>query len=134
MSSSASRGDAVNGPIRVVIVDDNVNIRVLLRTMIDLEDDMVFVGEAVDGFQAAELAQSCRADVIVMDVVMAGMDGIDATRTVKAAAPGTRVVVYSSRPRYESEDAALAAGADAYVEKSASPQHLVELIRQVIAR
>lgn len=134
MTSSAGVGDAVNGPIRVVIIDDNVNIRALLRIVIDLEPDLEVVGEGLDGSEAAGLAQSCRADVIVMDVVMPRVDGIDATRAAKTTSPETRVVVYSSRPRYEAEEAARTAGADAYVEKSSPPQRVVDLIRQVMSR
>lgn len=134
MSSSAAHGDAVNGTIRVVIVDDNVGVRALVKVMLGLEDDMELVGEGVDGFQAAELAQSCGADIVVMDVVMPGVNGIDATRTVKASSPEVGVVVYSSRPRHAAESAAFAAGADAYIEKSATPDEIVDLIRKVAAR
>lgn len=133
MTLSGVRDDGVNSPIRVVIIDDTDDIRMLLRMQIEMEDGIEVVAEGTDGTEAAELAVVAEPDVIVMDMMMPGMTGIDALPFVKAANPHSRVVIYSSRAATETETLALAAGADAYVEKHAPHGAVVEAIRRLAA-
>lgn len=134
MSLSNRNAGRVNDPIRVVIVDDNPAVRAMLRLHLDLEDDLVVVGEAVDGFQVVDLAASTDADVVIMDVAMPGLTGIEATRILKNERPSTKVVIYSSRPQHEAAQPSLAAGADAYTEKTVELAELTRLVRAVVTR
>src|SRR5437868_9422676 len=86
------RGDK----IRVMIVDDHAVVRQGLRSFLELQEDIVVVGEAADGAEAVALAKELLPDVILMDLVMPGMDGVEATRAITAAVPSARVLVLTS--------------------------------------
>ncbi|GAA2554934.1 response regulator transcription factor [Winogradskya consettensis] len=121
--------------IRVVLADDQTLIRAGFRLIIDLADGMEVVGEATDGRQAVELARSARADVVLMDIRMPVMDGLEATRVIAAAEDlaGVRVVVLTT---FEADDnvlAALRAGAGGFLSKDVEPEELIRAIRVVAA-
>ena len=84
------------GPIRVLIVDDHEVVRRGLQLFLDLQPDLLVVGEAADGGEAAAVAEAGQADVVVMDLSMPNVDGIEATRLVREARPGAKVLVLSS--------------------------------------
>lgn len=116
--------------IRVLLADDHEVVRRGVAAMLKAEPDLELVGEATDGTEAVELAGSLRPDVVIMDVTMPGLDGIEATRRVVSAEPRTRVIGLSM---HESDDVARAmreAGAIDYVEKGGSPEELVAAIRR----
>ncbi len=99
--------------ITVLIVDDQDLVRIGLRTLIDSEDDLTCVGEAADGLAAVAAAREHRPDVVLMDVRMAGVDGLEATRRITAAPelPDTKVIVLTTFEIDEYVFAALRGGA-----------------------
>ncbi|CAL9331794.1 Transcriptional regulatory protein LiaR [Streptomyces sp. enrichment culture] len=120
--------------IRVVLADDQDLIRVGLRTLLENEDDMAVAGEARDGLEAVALAGTERPDIVLMDVRMPGIDGIEATRRI-AADPelaGTKVLVLTT---FELDDYvfdALRYGASGFLLKNTNPADLLNAIRLVV--
>jgi CheY-like chemotaxis protein len=107
-------------PLRVVIADDHRVVRDGLVTILGAIDGVQVVGAARDGAEAVALAGQQDADVVLMDLRMPGMDGVEATRAVRAGRPGTAVVVLTTYTDDESILAALQAGAAGYLTKNAS--------------
>lgn len=116
--------------IRVLIADDHEIVRQGLRLFLDLQDGLTVVGEARDGAEAAVLAETAQADVIVMDLSMPNVDGVEATRLVREARPGAKVLVLSSFVD-ERVIPALRAGADGYLTKDAGAEQLAEAVHAV---
>jgi two-component system, NarL family, response regulator LiaR len=119
--------------IRVLVVDDHAVVRHGLRSFLDLQPGISVVGEASDGAQALTVAGDVRPDVVLIDLVMPVMDGVTATRAMKAEDPSRRVVVLTSASDDESVLASLRAGADGYLLKDASPADVVAAIHSVHA-
>lgn len=117
--------------LRVVVVDDSASVRRLVAVQLGLVPGVAVVGEAGDGRTAVELAAREQPDLVLLDVAMPVMDGLEALPLVKAAAPVARVIVLSAYAAGRMADAALAAGADAYLEKSASDEELLAEIRRL---
>jgi NarL family two-component system response regulator LiaR len=119
----------MNEQIRVVLVDDHVVVRVGLRAFLDTQPDLEIVGEASSGEQGVELVKSTLPDVVLMDLLMPGIDGVEATRQVKAASPHTQVIVLTSYAEDERIFPAIKAGALSYLLKDVGPDALVTAIR-----
>jgi len=117
-------------PISVFIVDDHAVVRQGIRAFLQALPDMEVVGEAENGTQAVELALQTAPDVVLMDLVMPDMDGVEATRRVKSASPRTQVVIFTSYYRDEYIFPAIRAGALSYILKDADPAELAEAIRK----
>ena len=115
-------------PWRVLVVDDRQHTRQGLRAWLGLLPDVEWVGEASDGQEALELAKERQPDVVLMDVRMVNVDGLEATRRIKSELPHVRVVVLTLYSEYEAE--AIAAGADAFLVKGGS----FEALRKAICR
>lgn len=117
--------------IRVLLVDDHTVVRSGLRLLLDAEDDIETVGEASDAREAVFEARAKKPDVILMDVVLGGKSGIEATPEVLKEAPDAKVLILSMQddPRYVRE--AFSVGASGYVLKEAADRELVEAVRQV---
>jgi DNA-binding NarL/FixJ family response regulator len=120
----------VSAPLRVLIVDDNDDIRRLVGMQVGLEEDMEIVGEARDGAAGLEAAECYRPDVVVLDLSMPVMDGLEALPLLRALLPDARIVMLSGFDRYQFADTALDLGADAYVEKGGALADLVALVRE----
>jgi DNA-binding NarL/FixJ family response regulator len=117
-------------PLRVVIVDDTPDMRLLLRTALAGRPDLQLVGEAGDGAVAIELAAGLRPDLLILDIEMPVLDGLSALPQLQAVAPDTRIVILSAFPASVHAHTALSAGAVAYVEKSTPITELLdELLR-----
>lgn len=121
--------------IRVLLADDQALIRAGFRMLLDATTDIEVVGEAADGAEAVELAATTRADVILMDIRMPGVDGLEATRRIAATddLAGVRVLILTT---YEADDyvyRALRAGAAGFMVKDNEPAELVQAIR-IVAR
>jgi DNA-binding NarL/FixJ family response regulator len=119
--------------IRVLIADDQDLIRIGLRTLLTSEDDMTVVAEAADGLAALERTRELRPDVVLMDIRMPGIDGIEATRRIAAdpALSGTRVVVLTTFEIDAYVFDALRHGASGFLTKDTKPAELVRAIRLV---
>jgi len=121
--------------IRVAVADDQALVRLGLRVLLETEDDLELVGEAADGRQALALIRETRPDVVLMDVRMPVMDGLEALRTM-AAEPdlaGTRVVVLTTFELDEYVFEALRAGASGFLIKDSEPADILRAIRVVAA-
>ncbi|MBY8870927.1 response regulator transcription factor [Micromonospora sp. PLK6-60] len=119
--------------IRVLLADDQDLVRIGLRALVESEDDLAVVGEAADGLAAVELARRERPDVVLMDVRMPGVDGIEATRRILGdpALTGTRVVVLTTFELDEYVFDALRFGASGFLTKDTRPVELLRAIRLV---
>ncbi|MFL7870260.1 MAG: response regulator [Anaerolineales bacterium] len=118
-------------PIRVIIVDDHTIVRKGIRALLTEVEDIEVVGEAGDGQQALHLVEATRSDVILMDLVMPNMDGIEATQQITAQHPDARVLALTSFAADEKVFPAIKAGAMGYLLKDSEPNDLVKAIRQV---
>jgi DNA-binding NarL/FixJ family response regulator len=119
---------------RVLVVDDAANLRELLTMLLDTEDDFAVVGTASDGEQAVELAESLQPDVVLLDLAMPVMDGMQALPRLRAALPAAAIVIFSGFEQVGLIDEALRCGANAYLEKGASVTRLVDLLRKLRGR
>ena len=119
--------------IRLVIIDDQALLRGALGALLELEDDLEVVGSAADGEGALRVVAETRPDVCLMDIQMAGVDGIEATRRMVAAQPDTRVLIVTTFARPGYLRAALDAGASGFVVKDAPAEQLADAVRRVHA-
>jgi NarL family two-component system response regulator LiaR len=117
--------------IKVLIVDDHQVVRQGLTTFLDLQEDIQVIGEAGDGQTAIDLASELIPDVILMDLVMPRLDGVTATRRIKALGKGIQVIALTSFAEDDKVFPAIQAGASSYLLKDVSPDTLVEAIRAV---
>jgi NarL family two-component system response regulator LiaR len=122
VTSSAER-------IRVVVVDDHEMVRSGLATFLRVVSDLELVGEAGSGEEGVRLCEEVQPDVVLMDMVLPGMDGVVATREVRARCPHTRVVALTSFPEEDLVQRALEAGATGYLLKNVGARELVSAIR-----
>jgi two-component system, NarL family, response regulator LiaR len=116
--------------ISVLIADDHPFVRHGLRTYLETLDDLEVVGEASDGAAAVELAGQLLPEVVLMDLVMPELDGVEATRAIRAASPATKVIVLTSFDDDEKVFPAIKAGAAGYLLKDVHPAELAEAIRK----
>ncbi len=122
---------AATAPIRVFLVDDQQMVRAGFRMLVESQDDMVVVGEAGDGGEALERLAVTSADVVLMDVRMPRIDGVEATRQLLAKPEAPRVIVLTTFDLDEYAFAAIRAGASAFLLKDAAPPDLLGAIRSV---
>jgi DNA-binding NarL/FixJ family response regulator len=121
--------------IRVAVADDQPVVRMGLRVLIEREDDLEVVGEADDGRTALEVVRRTHPDVLLLDIRMPGMDGLETLRAIAGdpAAAGTRVVVVTTFEIDQYIFEALQAGASGFILKDAAPEELVRAVRVVAA-
>ena len=117
--------------VRLLLVDDHPIVRTGLRMLFQSEPDMVVVGEVNGGEEALEAVQTLHPDVVIMDVAMPGMNGIEATRRIKESSPETAVLALTMHEDEQYFFAMLHAGASGYIPKRAAPDDLVSAIRVV---
>jgi len=117
--------------ISILLADDQPMLRLGFRLVLDAQDDMQVIGEAGDGAAALHLVQATHPDVVLMDVRMPGMDGIEATRRIAATASTTRVLILTTFDLDEYAYAGLRAGASGFLLKDVPPNDLLSAIRAV---
>lgn len=117
--------------IKVLIVDDHQVVRQGLRTFLELQEDMLVIGEAGDGTEAVELVRQLEPDIVLMDLVMPKLDGISATKQIKSLDLPVKVIALTSFTEDDKVFPAIQAGASSYLLKDVSPDELVEAIRGV---
>jgi DNA-binding NarL/FixJ family response regulator len=115
----------------VAVADDQALVRLGLRVLLETEDDMELVGEAVDGRSAVELARSSRPDVVLMDVRMPGLDGIAATRELVGAVPEAKVLILTTFEQDDYVFGALRAGASGFLLKRTRPEDLIAAVHTI---
>jgi DNA-binding NarL/FixJ family response regulator len=117
--------------IRILIVDDQAFLRMGLRMALDAEDDIAIAGEAGDGFEAVQITAALKPDVVLMDVRMPLMDGVEATRQIIDSGSSSRVIILTTFDLDDYVYAALQAGASGFLLKDAPPTDLLSAIRAV---
>ena len=117
--------------IRVLVADDHAIVRMGLIALLAIDGDIEVVGEAEDGKEAVKLAESTKPDVVIMDIMMPVMDGIDATAEIVKRVPGAKVLVLTTSNSSDDYSRALAAGARGIVVKRAANMELLSSIRKV---
>ena len=128
-NSHSTSGDK----IRVLVVDDHAIVRQGLRTFLELQDNaelpIEVIGEAVNGIEAVDLARHTQPDIILLDLVMPEMDGIQATREIVKCSPHSRVIILTSFGEEDKVVPAIQAGAHGYLLKDIAPDKLIQAIR-----
>jgi DNA-binding NarL/FixJ family response regulator/predicted Ser/Thr protein kinase len=116
--------------IKVLLVDDHAVVRQGLRTFLELQDDMTIVGEAANGVEAIERAKQVQPDIVLLDLVMPKMGGVEATPHIIAACPQARVIILTSFGEDDQVIPAIRAGAQGYLLKDIPPHDLVQAVRE----
>lgn len=119
-------------PIRIVVVDDQAIVRRGLRMILESQSDMEVIGEASDGVGAISLVENLDPDVVLMDIRMPNMDGIAATRALRAAGVRARILVLTTYASDENIADALRAGAVGFLAKTDEPEHILGAVRSVV--
>lgn len=122
-----------DAPIRILLVDDQQLVRLGFRMVLEAEPGLVVVGEAGDGAEAVRLTSSLKPDVVLMDVRMPVLDGIEATRRIVAADPEARIIILTTFDLDEYAFGGLRAGASGFMLKDARPEELTSAVRAVAA-
>jgi len=117
--------------INVLLVEDHTMTRMGLHLVLDKVEDIKLVGETDDGEKSVALANELNPDVILMDIGLPGIDGIEATQRIKDMNLDAKILIFTSRDNEDDIFAALGAGANAYIMKGASPDQLISAIRAV---
>jgi DNA-binding NarL/FixJ family response regulator len=123
---------SANNPIRILIADDHEISRIGIRRLVSGANDIEVVAEAVNGAQTIDLARTLKPNVILMDVYMPQVSGIEAAQRVKTDQPDIFVIMLSSSDDSQSIDRAMYAGADGYLSKEVTSNELIEAIRNVM--
>ncbi len=118
-------------PIRVLLADDHHVVRQGLATIVDLEDDMTVVAQVGDGAHAVQLIREQTPDIVLMDLQMPQLDGVQAIQQVRRECPGVRILILTAFADQEHVLAGIKAGAHGYLLKDATPEQLVQAIRSV---
>lgn len=131
MSETEDATSADSTPIKVLLVDDQSLIRMGFRMVLESADDIEVVGEAADGDTGMKMVKALKPDVVLMDVRMPNMNGIEATAEIVAAYPDVKVLILTTFDLDEYAFGALRAGASGFLLKDAKPEELIAAIRNV---
>ena len=123
----------MKAPIRILLCDDQPVIRSRVCEALAERPDIQVVGEATGGLAAVAMASELLPDLVLMDVVMPGLSGIEATRQIRAAAPDVKVLAFSAGAEQQTVDEMFSAGAQGFLVKDGDSEELVRAIRSVAA-
>ncbi len=130
---SETQNEVDPAPIRVLLAEDHTIVREGLRALLEGREDIALVGEAEDGRAAVESATALRPDVVVMDLNLPRLDGVEATRAIRQELPGTHVLILSMYASEEHVRPAIRAGAEGYLLKGSGVADLIAAIQAVAA-
>jgi DNA-binding NarL/FixJ family response regulator len=119
-------------PVKVLLADDHRMVREGLRTLLEQSGQVQVVGEAQDGVQAVAMAEQLKPDVVVMDIAMPHLNGIEATRAIRQQNPAMKIVILTMYETEEYVSAVLKAGATCYVTKEAAGEELLQAIQSAV--
>jgi DNA-binding NarL/FixJ family response regulator len=119
--------------INIVIAEDHIMVRQGLRLLLETEQDFRIMGEAGDGPEGLRLAESLKPDVLITDLRMGGMDGIQLTRRVRACSPHTKIVILTMHSEPSLARQAMLTGASAFVVKDSAIDELIQAVRSAAA-
>lgn len=122
---------AMSTPIRILLADDHTLVRTSLAKMLAMEPDLSVVGQAIDGHHCLELVAILEPDIVLMDIGMPGLHGIEATRQLRQSHPLVKVIALTTYAAEIMAEAMHEAGSVAYVQKDAPMEKLIETIRTV---
>jgi DNA-binding NarL/FixJ family response regulator len=126
---------SLSSPIRVVLVDDSADLRALVRMALEREPDFTVVGEAGDGASAVETVAAHKPHLVLLDIAMPVMDGLQALTLIREECPGSIVVMLSAFTSSSGTiDRALTLGAHGYIEKGGGVPEMIDNLRAVLAR
>jgi DNA-binding NarL/FixJ family response regulator len=120
--------------IRVLICDDVAMLRELMRYELEEDDDVLVVGEADNGLDGVRLVRDLKPDIVLLDLAMPGIDGLEALTLMRSATPAPHVLVHSGFDAETMRDRVLALGADRYIEKGGNLREVREAVREVMNR
>ena len=124
----------MNGrPIKVMIVDDQSIVRKGIKAFLGEYEDISVIGEAANGLEAVERAEQLKPDVVLLDFLMPGMDGIETIKRISEVQPDQRIIVLTAYFKDDEILQAVKEGASAYVKKDTPPENLIQCIRKVYA-
>jgi DNA-binding NarL/FixJ family response regulator len=118
--------------ITIVLADDYATVRKHIRALLEEEPDFNVIGEVADGLETVKVVERLHPDILVLDMVMGGMNGIEITHRLPMSSPYTKVIIYSMYDNKAYVVESLQAGAKAYILKGSDPQELVHAIRKVV--
>lgn len=133
MSIINSKIEGRPGKKRILIVDDNAVLRKELRSILSSQENFIIVGEAGDGLEAIESVENFHPDLVLMDISMPRMNGLEATREIKKRRPETIILALTLYDQLEFSTAALRAGADDYITKDAHRDELLQSIQNSLS-
>ena len=120
--------------IKVLLADDHPLVRFGIKKFFDCCDDIILVGQAKNGKEAVEICEKKMPDVVLIDIKMPELDGIEATRIIQKKWPSTKIIVLTSFIDKELIEKSLKAGASSYILKDESGERILEVIRQVLLK
>lgn len=133
LSAAGGPRPSAHRPVRVLVVDDHLLVRCATRRQLEDIPGLQVVGEATNGLEAVALTRTLKPDLIIMDICMPTLDGIEATRRIKAEFPDTHIIVLSSHEGNPFHQQALEAGASGYVVKGRPVEQLTSALTPLIA-
>ncbi|MFN8596306.1 MAG: response regulator transcription factor [Anaerolineae bacterium] len=136
MSTAQPAGESDRIPVHritVLIVDDHAVVRQGLRTFLELQDDIEIVGEAANGLEAIDQARRTQPDIVLLDLLMPKMGGVEAIPHLTAACPQTRIIILTSFGEDDHVIPAIRAGAQGYLLKDIPPRELIQSVREAYA-
>lgn len=122
------------GNVRLLIVDDSQPVRTGIRTFLELYDGLTVCGEASDGLEGIKKAFELKPDIVLLDLSMPNLDGMEATRLIRQGSPRTEIIIVTSHESLEAARLAATVGASGYVTKSLIPSSLVPMVNEVMRK